>query len=137
MKLKRVNGAGGVVTRVAQSHRIEVCLVHRPQYDDWTFPKGRLEIGETAEKAAIREVFEEAGVTAELHPNISEKTNYIDGQGNDKFVTYFLMTLVNQSFQVNNEVDEYIWLVPTLASEKLSFDRDREVLSAMSPYLAE
>lgn len=137
MSTKRVSAAGGVILRQSENGTPEICLVHRPEYDDWTFPKGRLEEGESNEQAALREVFEEAGIEARIRPLIAEKANYIDAQGKTKTVTYFLMICVNQDFLPNSEVDTHQWLNPELAHAKLTFDRDREILAAMMVHTAE
>ncbi len=135
MSQKNVFAAGGVIVRDSGSGTLEFCLVHRPQYDDWTFPKGRVENGESIDETAHREILEEAGITAAIVPGVSVQTNYFDQQGRDKYVTYFLMRFTNQDFHPNNEVDIHMWLSETEANSKLSFDRDREVLKTMVDHL--
>ncbi len=119
-----IQAAGGVVERDGR-----FALVHRPRYDDWTLPKGKLDPGESFEEAALREVWEETGlrcrVVRELPP-----TRYTVGE-RPKLVRYWLMAVVDDpGFDVNDEVDSLRWLSPREAAELLTYDRDREVLSA-------
>jgi 8-oxo-dGTP diphosphatase len=122
----RVRASGGVVVRQAPEH-LEVLLVHRPRYDDWTFPKGKRERGEPDEDAALREVEEETGYRCVLGPEI-DRTDYVDGKGREKTVRYWLMEVVDGSFAPNREVDVVAWLAPEAARTQLSYQRDREVL---------
>ena len=83
-----VLAAGGVVRRDGR-----ILLVHRPKYDDWTLPKGKLDAGEGFEEAALREVEEETGFRCELGDEL-EPTAYTDGKGREKLVRYWEMTPV-------------------------------------------
>jgi 8-oxo-dGTP diphosphatase len=121
-----VRAAGGVVLRGAEPHT-EVLLVHRPRYDDWTFPKGKCDDGERDEDAARREVEEETGLRCTLGPEI-DGTSYVDGRGRPKVVRYWSMTPVGGSFVPNDEVDEITWLAPGEARSRLTYDHDRLVL---------
>ena len=121
-----VEAAGGVVVRDG-----EVLVVHRPEYDDWTLPKGKLDPGETFEQAALREVEEETGFRCELGDELPS-TSYADKKGRDKLVRYWRMTPVSGEFAANDEVDEVRWLAPGEAAQLLTFDRDAEVLAALS-----
>jgi len=105
---------------------VEVLLVHRPRYNDWTFPKGKVDPGESDEDAAIREVEEETGYRCSLELELPS-TRYIDARGRPKLVRYWLMRVVDGEFVVNNEVDEIEWLSPAQASARLTYDRDREL----------
>ena len=118
-----VRAAGGVVRR--EDGRIAV--VHRPRYDDWSLPKGKLDAGETYEQAAVREVREETGLEAELERELSS-TSYRDRKGRAKLVRYWLMSPRGGDFQPNDEVDEVRWLAPADAVELLSYERDRELV---------
>ncbi len=122
---EEVHAAGGVVVRDGL-----VCLVHRPRYDDWTLPKGKLDPGEGFEEAALREVREETGLTCELGAELPS-ANYIDPDGRPKVVRYWQMTPVSGDFEENDEVDELRWLAPDEAREMLTHDRDRQVLAAV------
>ncbi len=119
-----VGAAGGVVIRDGK-----VLLVHRPHYDDWTLPKGKVDPGETWEEAAIREVEEEAGLRCQIGPEVG-RTYYIDHRGRDKEVRYFLMTSDGEPF-AQNEIDEVRWVPLAEAAELLSYERDADLLSRL------
>jgi 8-oxo-dGTP diphosphatase len=104
-----------------------VAVVHRPKYDDWTLPKGKLDKGETFEDAALREVEEETGLVCELGAEL-ESTTYEDRNGKVKLVRYWEMTVVEGEFAPNDEVDELRWVPPEEARAMLSYDRDRDVI---------
>lgn len=120
-----VRAAGGLVVRDGDDGA-EVLLVHRPKYDDWTFPKGKVDPGESDEDAAVREVEEETGYRCTLELELPS-TRYIDARGRPKLVRYWLMRVVDGEFVVNNEVDEIEWLNPAEARARLTYDRDREL----------
>src|SRR5438309_5213995 len=99
-----VRAAGGVVYRPRKRDGSrEVVMIHRPKYDDWTLPKGKLEPGESVEDAAVREVFEETGFRTEIERRIGE-TAYRDRHGRPKRVTYYAMRPVSGRFRANEEV---------------------------------
>jgi len=104
-----VKAAGGLVCRSGPGGLVEIALVHRPRYDDWAFPKGKLDQGETLEEAGLREVEEETGLRCRLLRPLA-CTEYRDGKGRDKVVFYWVMKPVGGSFQPNEEVDELRWL---------------------------
>ncbi len=87
-----VRAGGGVVWRRVPAG-VEVVLVHRPAYNDWALPKGKLEAGETDEEAAVREVREETGLSCRLGTELPS-TTYADAQGRSKIVRYWTMTVV-------------------------------------------
>jgi 8-oxo-dGTP pyrophosphatase MutT (NUDIX family) len=119
-----IHAAGGVVVRDGK-----VLLVHRPRYDDWTLPKGKLDKGESFEDAALREVEEETGVRCTLGRELPG-TMYMVG-GRPKVVRYWLMEPEFETpFVPNDETDELRWLSRDEAMGLLSYDRDREVLAA-------
>ena len=125
-----VEAAGGVVVREGE-RGIEVCLVHRPRYGDWTLPKGKLDPAETFEEAALREVREETGLRCSLRGEL-ESTHYTDGKGRPKVVRYFLMEVDGGDFEPNDEVDELRWMTPAEAIAYLTYDRDRDLIAGSS-----
>ncbi|MDQ3433112.1 MAG: NUDIX hydrolase [Actinomycetota bacterium] len=127
MSERRIEAAGGVV--VADDG--QVLLVHRPRYDDWTLPKGKLDRGETFEEAALREVREETGLRCTLGREVAT-TEYRDSKDRPKVVRYWLMEVEGGDFRANDEVDEVRWLPVTDAAELLTYDRDREVLALLA-----
>jgi 8-oxo-dGTP diphosphatase len=119
---KQVEAGGGVVVREGENGP-EVAVVHRPRYDDWSLPKGKLEDGETFEQGALREVEEETGLRCELGEELSS-TRYSDRKGRPKLVRYWRMTVRGGKFKPNEEVDELLWLPPREAMAKLDFEHD-------------
>lgn len=128
--------AGGVVWRKESSDcEVEVVLVHRARYDDWSLPKGKLDEGETDEEAALREVEEETSVVAALGPELPP-TTYLDRSGKHKRVRYWAMTVVSGEPLGANEVDEAAWVPLSAAAEKLSYPHDVTVVRALPDALA-
>jgi 8-oxo-dGTP diphosphatase len=120
-----IEAAGGVV--VDEEGRL--LLVHRPEYDDWSLPKGKLDKGESFEEAALREVEEETGVRCELVRSLPDVRYSV--RGKPKVVRYWLMRVVSDSgFEPNSEVDEVRWVSPEEALGLLTYDRDKGVVSA-------
>lgn len=126
-----IEAAGGAVWRHTQAGELEVLLVHRPRYDDWTLPKGKLDPGETGEAGALREVEEETGLRGRLGPEIVE-VRYDDRHGRPKRVRYWAMTVDDGAFTVNDEVDEVRWLSLADAAAALTYPRDAAVLDALA-----
>jgi 8-oxo-dGTP diphosphatase len=118
-----VRAAGGVVVRDGR-----VLLVHRPEYDDWSLPKGKLEDGETWEQGALREVEEETGLRCELGDEVG-RTNYTVTAG-PKEVRYFRMTC-NGEARAQNEIDDVRWVPLAEARELLTHARDRVLLDRL------
>ncbi len=123
-----VRAAGGVVVRDADG-REQLAVVHRPRYDDWSLPKGKLHEGEGWSEGALREVEEETGLRCELGPELAP-SRYRDGKGRDKLVRWWLMRPVGGEFAPNDEVDELRWLEPEAALELLDYERDRDLVRA-------
>ncbi len=109
-------------------------LVHRSRYVDWTFPKGKVKEGESDEDAARREVEEETGLEVELGPELAS-TTYTDMKLRTKTVRYWAMTPVSGEGIAQNEIDDVEWLSRDKAAERLSHDRDREVLRSLEETL--
>lgn len=125
-----VLAAGGVVWRRNSGGGIDVVLVHRPRYDDWSLPKGKLDPGETDEQAALREVLEETTVVAALGPELPA-TTYLDRSGKHKRVRYWAMTVVDGAPSAANEVDQAEWVPIEEAARRISYERDVSVLDAL------
>ena len=127
--MKPVEAAGGVVL-----HEGRVLLVHRPHYDDWTLPKGKLDRGESFEDAALREVWEETGLLCVLGRELPG-TEYRDRKNRPKVVRYWLMAPDSEpaAFEPNDEVDEVRWMEVEEAAVELTYDRDRHVLESVDP----
>lgn len=126
-----VLAAGGVIWRRMPDGGVEVVLVHRPRYDDWSLPKGKLDPGESDEDAARREVEEETTVVARLGPELPS-TTYLDRSGKTKRVRYWAMTVVSGTPQGANEVDRAEWVPLAEAARRISYARDAEVLEALA-----
>jgi 8-oxo-dGTP diphosphatase len=122
--------AGGVVWRRDDEGRLEVAVVYRPKYDDWTLPKGKLDPGETFEQAALREVEEETGLRCRLGRPL-EDTEYRDRHDRPKLVKWWEMEVESGEFSPNKEVSELLWLTPVEARKRLSYDRDKELTTAV------
>lgn len=123
-----VYAGGGVVWRSAADGP-ELLLVHRPRYDDWTFPKGKLDDGETMLECALREVEEETGYRCVAGEELAA-CRYLDGKGRSKLVRYWLMEVSTGEFEPNDEVDELRWLPLDRAGHLLSYGRDLAVLAS-------
>jgi len=124
-----VEAAGGLVTRPSASGEPEVLVVHRPRYDDWSLPKGKLEPGESFEDAAVREVEEETGIRCDLGAELPSHS-YVDRKGREKVVRWWRMTpLATRPFVANDEVDELRWIRAGDAAALLTYDADRKLLA--------
>jgi 8-oxo-dGTP diphosphatase len=123
-----VRAAGGVVCRPTADGALEVAVTHRPKYDDWSLPKGKLHDGECFEAAALREVEEEIGVRCRLGREL-EPVGYDDPKGRWKVVRYWVMEPVEEyGFEPNEEVDAMGWLSPDEATALLTHAHDAELV---------
>lgn len=127
-----VQAAGAVVTRKGG----EVLLVHRPRYDDWSFPKGKLDRAEHVTAAAVREVEEETGLRVRLGPRLSDQ-RYPVGRSRQKTVHYWLARVVGDddvtAYQPNREIDQVRWVSQKKAAKLLTYDFDRATLAQAMP----
>ena len=114
----------------------DVLLVHRPRYDDWSFPKGKLDPGEHPVTAAVREVAEETGLDVRLGPPLPEQ-RYRLATGCTKAVSYWAARVVGDDdvsrYLVNEEIDEVAWVPWAEARTRLTYDFDRSTLDAARP----
>ncbi|NUK74549.1 NUDIX hydrolase [Streptomyces lunaelactis] len=108
---------------------IEICLVHRPKYDDWSHPKGKLKRGEDALAGAVREVLEETGRSCV--PGARLPTAHYIANARPKQVSYWAAEATTGSFVPNEEVDRVLWLPPAVARNRLTQPRDRTLLDAL------
>jgi 8-oxo-dGTP diphosphatase len=120
-----VRAAGGLVVRDGA-----VLLVHRPKYDDWSFPKGKCDDGEGDEACALREVEEETGLHCELLEELG-RTSYRDAKGRPKVVRYWRMRPLGGEFVPHDEVDAIRWEAPERAADLLSWPRDLPLLELL------
>ena len=127
-----IRAAGAVLWRpdARRPRRIEVALVHRPRYDDWSHPKGKLRPGEAEAAAALREVKEETGLDCELGAALPTARYTVAG-GRLKQVHYWAAKAVGGEFAENGEVDRMVWLAPTDARDLLTYRRDRPLVDAL------
>jgi 8-oxo-dGTP diphosphatase len=118
-----VRAAGGFIVRDSR-----VLLVHRPKYDDWSLPKGKLDEGEEWEAAALREVCEETGLRCELGEELPS-VHYRDAKERPKRVRYWRMTNCRGEFSPTDEVDDVRWAARDEALEMLSYSHDRDLVA--------
>ncbi|POX52754.1 DNA mismatch repair protein MutT [Streptomyces sp. Ru71] len=108
---------------------LELCLVHRPKYDDLSFPKGKLKPGEEALAGALRETLEETGHTAA--PGTELPTQHYLANGRRKQVRYWAAEATGGAFTPSDEVDRILWLPPAAARARLTQPRDRALVDAL------
>lgn len=131
---KVIRAAGGVVWRLISSAgedpQVEIAIIHRPRYDDWSIPKGKLAVGESDIEGAVREVFEETGFRVKVGRELG-KVRYMKttaGVTLPKVVRYWAMEAESGTFSPTREVDELRWMTPGEAEKILSHDHDVEIL---------
>ena len=125
-----VRAAGGIPVRDGPDG-LEVLVVHRPRYADWSFPKGKCLPGETDEACAVREVEEETGLECALEKELPS-TSYHDSKDRPKRVRYWRMRVAGGGLVFENEVDDARWVSVAQAEAMLSYDRDRDVVRAVA-----
>jgi 8-oxo-(d)GTP phosphatase len=128
-----VRAAGGVLWRVTPAAGLEIALIHRPKYDDWSLPKGKLARGEHVLTAAVREVEEETGVPVRLGRPLPSQHYLVDGR--PKEVQYWAAHPRQNShppFSPTDEVDEFVWLPVGEAQRQLSRARDSDILASFT-----
>ena len=123
-----VLAAGGLLVRDDG----RVAVIHRPRYDDWSLPKGKLDPGESFEEGALREVWEETGVRGRIRAEL-DPVEYVDRKGRDKLVRWFRMDVTDaaEPFAPNDEVDELRWLTPAEALDLVDYPHDRALLGTI------
>ena len=132
MEPREVRAAGAVVTRKGG----EVLLVHRPKYDDWSFPKGKLDPGEHVVTAAVREVAEETGLDVRLGPALASQ-RYRMSNGRFKTVDYWTARVIGSDdvsgYRPNDEIDSVQWVPWEAAMRRLTYPYDRDTLAEARP----
>ena len=125
-----IRAAGALLWREVDSRNLEIALIHRPRYDDWSLPNGKIEGGETALQCAYREVFEETGIKASLTRQLG--TVEYEESGELKRVIFWSAhcSLDTGTFVVNEEVDELVWFTPEDALVKATHDSDRQIIDS-------
>ena len=124
---KPILAAGAVLWRPSGDPRSpEIAVIHRPRYDDWSLPKGKVDPGETEPVTAVREVSEETGYTCRLGRRLAT-ISYPTELGVKK-VRYWAARTTGGDFVSNDEVDELKWLPCTTAAAQLVYPHDRKVL---------
>jgi len=124
--MERIEAAGGVVVDLSKN-KPRYLLIHRPRYDDWSLPKGKLDTGEKHRDAALREVKEETGLVCDVLAPLSP-VNYITPNGKPKRVKYWLMSARSGTFVRNDEVDAVTWVKRSQAMSLLTHVHDQAVL---------
>jgi 8-oxo-dGTP pyrophosphatase MutT (NUDIX family) len=132
-----IEAAGGIPWREAPDGTVEVLIVRRTRYGDWTFPKGKAEPGDrSAAETAAREVYEETGYRCSLGGELIT-TEYADQKGRPKRVRYWAMQVVDGApISPNDEIDEVRWVPLSAVGDLLTYDNDRRVLAAFTATLA-
>ncbi|MBM3677606.1 MAG: NUDIX hydrolase [Actinobacteria bacterium] len=130
-----VRAAGGVPVRSVDGE-VEVLLIHRARYGDWTFPKGKVEPGETDEACALREVEEETGLRCSLGPELPS-TRYTDAKGRPKRVRYWQLGVLGGDLQPQEgEVDEVRWVSLLAARDLLTYGHDGALIDGLAASIA-
>jgi 8-oxo-dGTP diphosphatase len=129
-RLTPIRAAGVVLWRRSPyDGRLEIALIHRPRYDDWSHPKGKLKKNEGAAQAALREAAEETGMECVLGPPLP--TSHYLVSARPKEVRYWAAEATGGVFVPNREVDRMLWLPPGMARDRLTHERDRPLVDAL------
>ncbi len=131
--MAEILAAGTLPWRREAGGRLQVAVIHRPKYDDWSWPKGKLDPGESFAAAAARETYEETGLMVRLgHPLPISTYALANGRtGSTKVVRYWAAEVTGGDGGLVNEVDEVAWLDVDAAIDRLSHPRDRDQIKAL------
>jgi len=122
-----IQAAGAVLWRKSDKSKLEIAIIHRPRYDDWSLPKGKVESGESHISAGYREIQEETGYESIFGPEIGSVVYKLEGA--PKEVRYWAAAATVKTGNPNpQEVDEVLWLEPNKAKEKLTNKDDRAIV---------
>ncbi|MGQ4596764.1 NUDIX domain-containing protein [Nocardia sp. R6R-6] len=127
-----IRAAGAVLWRASARGTVEIAVVHRPKYGDWSLPKGKLDPGETPVLAGAREVREETGLQGRLGRYLGHVTYPIPGHRKLKRVDYWAAEVVGGQFSANAEVDMLSWYPLDRVMDQLSYPMDRQVVRVFS-----
>jgi 8-oxo-dGTP diphosphatase len=123
--------AGAIVWRKDKDESIEVAVIHRPKYDDWSFPKGKCEIGEELIACAHREVLEETNIATEFGPFLGT-VDYQTSLGPKQVLFWSAKSIDEKIFTPNTEVDQLKWVGLKKVKQLLSMESDKEILDKFS-----
>ena len=121
-----ISAAGAVVWRKHKDNFTEVAIIHRPKYDDWSFPKGKIEVGESLIACAHREVLEETNLQTEFGPHLGQ-VEYFTPDGLKKVTYWSAKVIAEKPFRANIEVDQLKWIPITKIIEVLTNETDKEI----------
>lgn len=137
MEQELIRAAGAVLWRRLSDELLQIALIHRPRYDDWSFPKGKAEEGESDISCAYREVLEETGYVSQFGPELGDISYEVDGQ--KKVVKYWAAQAIGNPAQVMDieEVDQLIWVTLEDAKAKITLQSDQKILESFQRFGAD